>query len=45
LPAPTCRRAGAEGDLERQELQWLDAQERTVFGELLDYVCKATPAR
>ena len=27
--------------------QWLDAQERTVFGELLDFVCKtpaATPA-
>jgi hypothetical protein len=28
-----------------KNLQWLDAQERTVFGELLDYVCKATPAR
>jgi len=27
-----------------QNMQWLPAEERTVFGELLDYVCKAAPA-
>jgi len=26
-----------------KNLQWLDAAPRTVFGELLDYVCKAAP--
>ncbi len=27
-----------------KNMQWLPAEERTVFGELLDYVCKAAPA-
>jgi hypothetical protein len=27
-----------------KNLIWLDAAPKTVFGELLDYVCKATPA-
>ena len=27
-----------------KNMQWLPAEDRTVFGELLDYVCKAAPA-
>lgn len=27
-----------------KNMQWLPAEERTVFGELLDYVCKGAPA-
>jgi hypothetical protein len=27
-----------------KNMQWLPAEERTVFGELLDYVCKGVPA-
>jgi hypothetical protein len=27
-----------------KNVQWVDAQERTVFGELLDFVCKAPAA-
>jgi len=27
-----------------KNMQWLPAEDRTVFGELLDYVCNAAPA-
>lgn len=27
-----------------KNMQWLPAEERTVFGELLDYICKGAPA-
>jgi hypothetical protein len=39
--------AGGEIDKAKfgdKNVQWVDAQERTVFGELLDFVCKAPAA-